>query len=190
MWTNHHVDFFQKKKAQEEKISKRNLSSLSRKSGQEEMVGFVLIMILVMVILLIVLGFVLTGKKGIEEKDYQLDSFLESALQITTNCSMNGKILTLKDMVPQCVTKQKCENTNEDICKRMETIFRGAINQSFNPGKESYVKSFSLNIYKIDGEQKETVTSISEGSQTKTSRVGWSEFIKGKNYQIYLKNYY
>lgn len=162
----------------------------NKKLGQEEMVGFVLIMILVMVILLIVIGFVLTGKGGIEEKDYQLDSFLESALQVTTNCSVGGKILSLKDMVPQCATKQKCENIDEDICKKMESMFRGMINQSFNPSKESYVKSYSLNVYKIESENKETVVSISEGSQTKTSRVGWSEFIKGKNYQIYLKNYY
>lgn len=167
------------------KINIRNLR------GQEEMVGFALIMIIVMIIVLIILGFALTKNKGVEEKDFQLTGFIEASLQVTTDCKFNDEFLTIREMVHQCNQKQKCDSSNKDICQELARNYKEMINQSFNPGQDSYVKGFILQIKRV-GEIEESVTAdIVGGSPTKTIRTGQSDFIRGTNsYKVYLKNYY
>ncbi len=165
--------------------------NIRNKRAQEEMIGFALIMVIVMIVVLIVLGFALTNNKGVEEKDFQLTSFVEASLQVTTDCKFNDEFLTLREMVHQCSQKQKCDVSNKDICTELTKNFKDIINQSFNPGTESYVRGYTLQFKKV-GEIEENITPpVSGGQQTKTIRTGQSDFIRGTNsYKVYLKNYY
>ena len=58
-----------------------------KNKGQEEMVGFALIVIIVAIILLVIIGLSL-GTRGNREavQSYEAESFLSAALQYTSNC--------------------------------------------------------------------------------------------------------
>ena len=80
------------KKAQEQKS--KILVALPKRA-QEEMVGFALIVIIVSVILVIFLGFSLRdqGKENVES--YEVESFIQSFLQYTSECRDNFNFLSV-----------------------------------------------------------------------------------------------
>ncbi|MBI2057207.1 hypothetical protein HYT91_03060 [Candidatus Pacearchaeota archaeon] len=67
------------------------------KIGQEEMVGFALIIILVSVILLVFLAFSLNKPKTEATESYEVNSFLQSSLQYTSSCQTSNPARLLKD---------------------------------------------------------------------------------------------
>ena len=68
---------------------KTNTMEIKRKKAQEEMVGFALIIILVAVILLIFLGFSLRDQEKETIESYEVESFIQSFLQYTSDCRDN-----------------------------------------------------------------------------------------------------
>ena len=92
-----------------------------KKKGQEEMLGFALIIIIVAVILLVFLGFSLRGsqKQGVES--YEADSFMQAFLQYTTDCAENYETdyLDIQDLVFECDDGNTCLD-GRDACEVLE----------------------------------------------------------------------
>ncbi len=72
------------------------------KKGQEEMVGFALIMIIVAVIGLIFLGFSLSRPQVSSVESYEIDSFTQAFLQYHTSCEDNLEHLTIQKLISRC----------------------------------------------------------------------------------------
>lgn len=152
--------------------------------GQEEMVGFALIMIIVSVILLIFLGFALSNKSSnVEEKDFQITSFLESSLQYTTECNDNYEYLQVRDLIRLCKNQQVCAN-GKDPCKILNSTMGSLLTEAWKPGASNPIKGYYMNITSADGD---SIKTFNAGNITNTNRADASEF---RGFRVYLKVYY
>src|SRR3989344_4393404 len=68
-----------------------NLMKKDRKA-QEEMVGFVLIMVIVAVVFLVILGIMIRKPAGSEKESKDIYQFMESMMEYTTDCAINNEI--------------------------------------------------------------------------------------------------
>ena len=130
------------------------------KKGQEEMVGFVLIVVVVSVILLFFLGITLQNKKaGIESQE--VENFISSFLPYTTECEIKAKKVSIKDLVFECVDREICPN-GKNSCEVLNDTLKEIVEVSWNVQEGSSNKGYSLKIFSSEGE----ILSLEEGNLT------------------------
>ncbi len=102
------------------------------KKGQEEIVGFVLIIILVMVISVVFLGIMLRkeGENSLAKSE-ELESFLSSVLHYTSDCEIpSNNYLDIGELVTKCDKRDICENNNKGACEVLEKTLESIIKNS------------------------------------------------------------
>lgn len=145
--------------------------------GQEEMMGFALIIILVSIILLVFLAFSLNKPKT-EIESYEVNGFLQATLQYTTSCQTSSgikKFNTLQDLVFQCDLKNKCSN-EEDTCEFLNETLTNLLKESWQTGEDRPNKGYEL----IINTGEELILNIQEGNLTKSCRGSSQSFSKSK----------
>lgn len=168
-----------------QKYSLNKKSPFLKRNAQEEMVGFALIMIVVAVILMIFLGFALSNKEEvINEKDFQITSFLESSLQYTTECRDNYEFVSLRDLIKLCKSQQPCTD-GKDSCKVLNSTMGNLLNEAWKPGADRPVKGYYMNI--TNSKDGSSIKTFIAGNITKEQRADASEF---SNFRVYLRVYY
>lgn len=116
------------------------------KKGQEEMVGFVMVMVLVVVIFLVFLGITLRNPESSERKSEIIYQFLDSLMEQTTECALNQgtNFLTLDDLVRECYnSNSECE-TGEDSCEILNRTLIDAMDNSWKVGPDYPYKGYEL----------------------------------------------
>ncbi len=146
----------------------------SCKRSQEEMVGFALIIILVSVILLVFLAFSLNKPKT-ETESYEVNSFLQSTLQYTSDCKDNLEYFSVQDLVFECELKNKCSN-GEESCKILNETLTDILKESWPTGEDRPDKGYEL----IIDTGEESILKIQEGNLTKSCRGSSQDFSKSK----------
>lgn len=136
------------KKAQEQKSK---ILIASPKRAQEEMIGFALIIVVVTVILLVFLGFSLNnqGKESVES--YEVESFIQSFLQYTSECRDNFGFLSVQELIQDCNNNRICLN-GEETCNVLNETLNGLIKESWKIGPERPVKGYELRINSLNKE--------------------------------------
>lgn len=160
------------------------------KKGQEEMVGFALIIILVAVIVLIFLGFSLNDSSESVES-YEVESFLQSGLQYTTECRDEFGYLTVQDLVFDCREKRSCsvEGEERNACEILNSTLKGISDSGWQVEEGSAVRGYDLEIV-VEGSG-EPLLNLSKGNETSNAKGSSQEFSKsGENVQIYFTAYY
>jgi hypothetical protein len=131
-----------------------------RKKGQEEMVGFVLIMVVVAVIFLIFLGiFVRKGVNDERTESSEVSQFLDAALEYTSSCSLNGySFLSLSRLMFKCGEGKICIS-GEDTCDMLKRDIEDLVESSWNFGSDSPEKNYSLKVHAVSsaGHQQDLV---------------------------------
>lgn len=158
------------------------------RSGQEEIVGFAVIMIIVAVIFVVIIGFLLTSRDSDTDtvQNYEISSFLSASLQYTTECEDYIEFLSLKDLISACEEKDTCLN-GQDSCVVLNETISEMMKNSWDVGSQSAIKGYSLNII-VDGEER---LLFEEGNKTGSYKGGWQDFPKsGREYQVDLTVYY
>ena len=124
-----------------------------RKKAQEEMVGFVLIMVVVSVIFLILLSLFFATKKDVVHSE-EVSQFLNSIGKVTTECSINDyDYETIQELFEYCERNRPCRSGNS--CKILENTLTELIQTSwlFSPdGKE---KGYELRAYYEVGDEEQ-----------------------------------
>jgi hypothetical protein len=141
--------------------------------GQDEMVGFALIIIMVAVIFIVLVS-VYIRKPQEKTVDFQANSFLQALLQYTTTCQEeNYENLTIQELLSKCESGNPCYYRNMDPCIILNSTIRGVIDASWKTGVTSPIKgySFTINISK-DGKSEEEILNIREGVVTNNYRGG------------------
>lgn len=136
------------------------------KSGQEEFVGFGLIIIIVAVLLVIFVAFYL--KSNSEEdlvQSYEVDSFIQVMLQYTTDCQDNLNFLSVQSLIFDCIDEEECIDGRK-TCDVLEDIIKDISEESWNVKEGSVVKGYELLIFYDN----ETLVDISEGNLTNNYR--------------------
>lgn len=121
--------------------------------GQEEMVGFVLIMVVVAVIFLVFLGIFVRQRGNAEQSDStEVAQFLDAAVDITSECSLNGgfNYLTVSDLIEECARGPASCGSGEGVCTALKNILSNLTQSGWNFGAGSVTKGFNLAIYKYD----------------------------------------
>ena len=143
--------------------------------GQEELVGFALIVIIVAVILLFVLSFSLRG--GTEElESFEVDSFIQSTLQYTTECRDNLEFFDVQQLIFECNNEASC-GEGRDSCEVLEATLREISSESWPVGEGSVIKGYELRII-ANGE--ETLT-IEEGNVTASFKGSLQNFARSRD---------
>jgi len=163
------------------------MEKIRSKLGQEEMVGFAIIMVIVFVIMLVFLGFSMSNSDKEAVESYESQSFVQSMLAYTTPCDdYKETYLKTRDLILKCDNNATCANGNSS-CEILVTTLRGILMESWNVEGNSSIKGYSL---KIGGEEKELV-SLERGNVTRNSK-GYVEPVPrgGKTVYVSFVAYY
>ncbi len=144
------------------------------KKGQEEIVGFVLIIILVAVIFLFILGFSLRSEQKQTTKSSELDSFIQASLLYTTDCQSGREYLSIKDLIFKCNNRALCLDSRE-TCEVLNSTIEEILEESWKTGEERPVKGYEFQIIAED----ETMLILNKGNKTKVNKAGLHNFAKG-----------
>lgn len=132
-----------------------------KKRGQEEMIGFVLIVVLVAIIALVFLAISVRRPSGVVESK-EIENFLYSSLRYTTSCQPNDyQFYDFKDLIGACSKNKACED-GKDSCDVLEEISLKLIENSFPVEKGSKYKYYNFKIYTENG----NLLILEKGDQT------------------------
>ena len=119
-----------------------------RKKAQEEIVGFVIIVVLVAVITIIFLGISLrngNNQKSLESE--QIASFLSAVGEVTTNCTIpENSPKTISQLIVRCSDGDICSDEISS-CKVLEENLKGMLDSSYLVGQDSFVRYYNLSAY-------------------------------------------
>ncbi len=153
--------------------------------GQEEMVGFAVIAIIVSIGILILLSFMIRSPTKGDTENYQVDSFIGSALQYTTSCESDVEFLSLQDLIIACGNGEMCFD-GRDSCNALNSTVIDLVGNGWNVGANSSVKGYNLKVL-IDGQEK---LAIKNGNETINFKGGFQDFARsGRNYEVSLSVY-
>lgn len=172
------------KKAQEVK-TRNGFPCLRSKKAQEEIMGFGIILILIAVILIVFLGISKNNKVSETSDDFEVTSFMNSFLQVSTYCEDNGDFLSVKDLAFECLRDSECDN-EVNSCEVLVESVEGIMASSWVVGENSSNKGYELQIVSGD----ELLVNISEGQKTNSYRGSFQDYSKSRDVmKIYLKVY-
>lgn len=156
------------------------------KHGQEEIVGFAVILIIVAVILLILLSFLLGGGSDKEAvQNYEVGSFISASLQYTTECEDQIEYLSLQKLISACEDGRNCLD-GKDSCEALNETMRYIMDKSWDVGSQSSIKGYLLRIT-VNGQEK---LLFKEGNETNNYKGALQDFSKsGKDYEVSLNVY-
>jgi len=163
-----------------------NKQIANSKHSQEEMVGFVLIIILVAVIVLIFLSLSMRKPVGMQ-RDQQIESFLHSSLIYTTKCKKSPEVIyDFKGLIGACYNGEDCLES-EDSCEMLNQTAAELIENSFNIGEDSRYKGY---IFRIDSKTGKIL--VQKEGEESLSSMGADVHIpvSGENVNITLKLFY
>jgi hypothetical protein len=114
--------------------------------GQEEMVGFVVIVVLVAVVGLIFLAIFLRQdpvETNRESRDIYM--FLESMMEKTTECEtgFSGNFIKMSDLVGECQEKDFCLD-GRNSCEVLESSLKEEIGNAWSVSEEGFVKGYEF----------------------------------------------
>lgn len=158
----------------------------SKKKGQEEMVGFGIIMVIVAVIALVFLALYLSRSSSDIREDYATASFVEGVLSYTTECHEPGKaFIDVRELIYFCNSAQKACALGID-CELLNETLRGLLEASWDVGANAAVKGVEMS---ITSESKEIFYYV-EGNATAEYRGYFTEFPRrGEFLKIAFKAY-
>ena len=164
-----------------------NPSFGKNKLGQEEMIGFAMIIIIVAVVVLVFIGFSLRNPQTENVESYEVESFLQSALQYTTDCESNIERLSIQKLIFSCYSKEQCLDGRKS-CDVLKDEMTKMLNESWKIGEERPVKGYDL-IIRTD--KNESSLGLSRGEITSNSKGAVQDFARGERLiEIIFKAYY
>ena len=151
------------------------------KKAQNEIIGFVVIIIIVSIIGLIFLSLSIGRGESVKKTSVEISDFLQSSMHYTTACASGyvPNYRDLQDLIKSCYRNEKCLD-DEMACEVLEEDFSKTISNSFQVSDISKNKAYKLNIYYEDLviEGKDEILNISEGNFVNcSSEMGASQAI-------------
>lgn len=136
---------------------------MKNKRSQEEMIGFVLIIVLVAIVALIFLSISLR-KSPVKIPSNEVESFLYSIERYSTECYASPeREYDIKDLIVSCSANEVCLN-GEKSCDVLGRSLSGILDKSWKPGDENPVKYYNLKIYNKNTNK--TVLALKQGNCT------------------------
>lgn len=150
--------------------------------GQEEIIGFVMIVVLVAVIFIVFLGITLRNPKPAERKSEMIYQFLDSVMEQTSECALSQgtNYLSVDDLIRECHSSgSECLN-GEESCDVLNRTLTEIIDGSWKFGSDYPWKSYEMTgIYTVEtgGQVQAPEQVFALGENCSGSLVGNSYFI-------------
>ena len=125
-------------------------NKMNDKKAQQEVIGFVLIVVLVIVGLMVFLVISLRGDKEVQG-NIELENLLGSFMRYTSDCIVSYEYKNVRKLVRSCYEGDDCVNLNKDSCDYMETELTSVLSDLFET--EASASSYSLDIFVKEGER-------------------------------------
>lgn len=156
------------------------------KKGQEEMVGFAMIIVILAVIILVFVGISLNKPAQNELESYEVESFLQVLLQHTTDCGEYEPYSNVQNLITLCEEARQCYDGRAS-CNVLNQTLSKVLDSSWPVGKDRPIKGYTLNITR-EGNQ---IMFIQEGNETYNSKGSLQLFSdRGDQYILEFKAYY
>jgi len=153
------------------------------KRAQEEIVGFILIIVIVAVIGLVFLGISLRKPTNFYRKSpAEIPNFLQSLKQYTTECKIEKtEYGSIEDLIKECYinANKKCLDDDRFVCDVLETDLTNILKYSFPVSEQSARKAYELSVYfeRSGGGKIQNIINIQEGNCTgvrkKDNKITW-----------------
>ncbi|MDO8528642.1 MAG: hypothetical protein Q7S06_01995 [Nanoarchaeota archaeon] len=154
--------------------------------GQEEIVGFALIIIIVAVILLVILGLSLGGKGKEAVQSYEVGSFIQTTLQYTSDCYNGIEYLPILKLIFECENENSCDD-ERNTCDVLNSTLREISEKSWKVGEQAPIKGYKIRIVTEERE----VLLIKQGNETKSYKSSMQSFSRqGIDYDMSFSVYY
>ena len=135
------------------------------KKAQEEIVGFVLIVVLVAVIAVILLGISLRSSNVSEDKieSQRIAGFLSSLSQLTTSCEIpESNPITISELINRCINQESC-SSGVNSCEALEITIEEVLEASYLVSEGSFTKYYNLTIYDLS-DNSQIINPINKGN--------------------------
>jgi hypothetical protein len=134
-----------------------------KNKAQEEIVGFVLIVLLIAVIGLVLLFFSLNGSsKEVSRESKIINSFISSLMRQTTDCKIGGIRRDVSYLVRRCYIGGNCDN-GVGVCDYLNETLEKIVDNSFLVSETSPVRSYNLRIFSETNSNVLELSKIAEG---------------------------
>lgn len=158
---------------------------IKSKSGQEEMLGFALIMIVVAVALLVFLSFSIGKAKKENVENYEVESFIQAFLQYTTSCAQTYEpnYLSIQKLIIECSNHGTCLD-GQDSCEVLEAELKEIVEKGW---EAKPIQGYELGIWAAEKE----IMFLEQGNKTRDYKGAMQEFSKaGEPINITFTSYY
>jgi hypothetical protein len=158
------------------------------RKGQEEMIGFVLIVVIITIAVLVLLIFSMRRPSGMEASQ-EVENFIQASTYFTTDCEIASESLSLKKLIVACQNNERCSNDKE-ACESLKFNINNLIESSFESG--GYYQGYELKVYMKSREENETsmIIDAKTGNLTGSWQAGDVLFpVPPNDFHVYLKVY-
>jgi hypothetical protein len=139
--------------------------------AQEEMVGFVLIVVLISIAGVIFLGIALrdSGDEVVDESS-QIYSLIGGLSQLTSYCEIpESNLLDVSDLIRECINGKECSacegsTCGASACEVLENTLEEAMGASYVVTDKSYVRYYNLSVY-YEFDNRPLIEPILKGAQ-------------------------
>ncbi|MCX8194275.1 MAG: hypothetical protein N3G19_02865 [Candidatus Pacearchaeota archaeon] len=124
---------------------------IRNKKAQEEVMGFVIIILIVMIIGLVFFAFSLRrGGPAIEPKQAELDDLIIAMLSYTTNCEINAENQSVRELIRYCNDNptRTCQD-NKKVCVALNSTLENMLQELIGQGIQianAPIHGYELNI--------------------------------------------
>lgn len=146
---------------------KRNYGN---RKAQEEITGFIIIVLFVTIVILVLGGFFMYRLKDTSPKDSQeISQFLDSIMEYSSDCakSYEPNYLKINELISACDSGISCVS-GETACSSLNRTLRDLIKSNWRASDERYIKGYLFDVYhkRADGTRTQVghLTPIFEGS--------------------------
>tara|TARA_Y100000310_G_scaffold304178_1_gene343093 strand:+ start:524 stop:1078 length:555 start_codon:yes stop_codon:yes gene_type:complete len=125
----------------------------TKKKSQQEIIGFVLIIVIVSVIGVVFLSLSIGRGEPSEQTSIEVSNLLESSMYYTTDCAVNfvPQYKNGQDLVKACWNGDRCLDENNEhtigACEFLNNTLKTIIEQGLEVCDECVNKAYKLNIY-------------------------------------------
>jgi hypothetical protein len=159
---------------------------MRNKKAQQEIIGFVIIVVIIAVVGVIFLGLNIRNsiKKG--TIDAEISNFLSSSIKITTPCIKGNEpnYRNLGEVAEDCFDNAKCLD-NKESCEVLNSSYSEMLAGNWKVGGP--IKAYRMKVYYEQEENRKPLTEIESGNWTCSStRTGEESIMKGDGDIIFL----
>lgn len=152
-----------------------------RRTAQEEIVGFVVVVILIAIVALIFLSFSLR-RDPVTRESLTLSQFLEAAGEYSTTCTLfaRGGPARLDELYQACAEEQPCLDGTSS-CAVINATMPSLITKAFPMGSQEPFKAYTMTLERIENingssELRESFLTFSLGNCSSGAQRGTSDF--------------